>query len=162
MDTKQLQQRAVGSGVAVNDKTNNTVTAAQSTVPPIGWRLGDIGTDKISIVEDDDAELEDLLNEDEGLLQMEEVDGMLVVSGDIDLHQASEFRKRAESYITTAIRPRLDLSRVPFLDSAGLAALLALSRAAKEQNKSIRLIATGSPRRVLKITGIDRVLVLED
>ena len=54
------------------------------------------------------------------------------------------------------------LSGVLFLDSAGLATLLALSKIARTENKDLRLVATGSPRRVLRITGIDRVLTLED
>jgi anti-anti-sigma factor len=99
---------------------------------------------------------------DEDTLLMVEEEGTLVVSGDIDLHQVAEFRETAMSYIQRTAQPRFDLSRVAFLDSAGLATLLALSRQAKEQEKALRLIVTGGPRRVLKITGIDRMLVIED
>ena len=100
--------------------------------------------------------------EDDSQLVMEEHGDTLSVAGDVDLHQAHEFRARAEAFIRSHEQPRLDLSQVPFLDSAGLATLLALSRQAKTDGKLLRLVVTGSPRRVLKITGIDRVLVLED
>jgi anti-sigma B factor antagonist len=86
----------------------------------------------------------------------------LVVSGDIDLYQAPAFRSAAEAHIAAIAQPRFDLSGVPFLDSAGLATLLYLSRQAGEQEKTLRMVVTGGPRRVLKITGIDRVLMLED
>jgi len=126
--------------------------AALAVARHLNWRLGDTkGEDTLSPALDDD-----------GALYMEQQGDTLVVIGDIDLHQAPEFRERAETYIEEIAQPRLDLSRVPFLDSAGLATLLALSRFAKARNKALRLIVTGSPRRVLKITGIDRVLMLED
>jgi anti-anti-sigma factor len=156
MDTKRLQ-RVVGSGATVDNNMKDRSSAAETVARHIDWRLGSSRMDENSTLEDDSADLDE-----EGLLQITEVDGTLVVSGDLDLHQAAEFRKEAERHINASSSPRLDLSRVPFLDSAGLATLLALSRLAKEQNKSVRVIATGSPRRVLKITGIDRVLLLED
>ncbi len=86
----------------------------------------------------------------------------LVVRGDIDLYQAGRFRQQAEVHVRNTQQPRLDLTGVPFLDSAGLAALLALSRLAQDTGKTLRVAITGSPRRVLRITGIDRMLVLED
>lgn len=95
-------------------------------------------------------------------LVMESRGDTLLVHGDVDLHQAAAFRRGAEAHIHRAAQPRLDLSGVPFLDSAGLAALIALARLAQGEGKSLRLVVTGSPRRVLKITGIDRMLLLED
>jgi anti-sigma B factor antagonist len=139
----------------------NQSAAAETAARRLDWRVGNVRMDKNSTSGDDGSDMESLLD-DEGLLQIEEINGTLVVSGDLDLHQAPEFRKEAERHINAHASPRLDLSRVPFLDSAGLATLLALSRSARDQNKSIRVIAAGSPRRVLKITGIDRVLLLED
>lgn len=91
------------------------------------------------------------------------VDGdTLYLSGDIDLHQAQKFRALGEAHIGQTATPRLDMSRVPYLDSAGLATLLSLSRISKAQSKRLRIVATGSPRRVLRITGLDQVLACED
>ena len=95
-------------------------------------------------------------------LTMEAEGDVLSVQGDIDLHVAPVFRQRALEHIRAADRPQLDLNRVPFLDSAGLAVLLSLSREAKSVGKELRLKACGSPRRVLRITGIDRMLQLEE
>lgn len=86
----------------------------------------------------------------------------LTAAGDIDLYHATDFRHRAEKHIEEVEHPRLDLLRVPFIDSAGLAALLSLSRAAKARGKALRIAVSGSPRRVLRITGIDRLLEIEE
>jgi len=129
------------------DRENPAPTIARE----LNWRLGDSKGEASTSV----------LNED-GLLTIEVRGDTLAAAGDIDLYRAPEFRERAEAFIRTVPQPRLDLSLVPFLDSAGLATLLALSRIAKSESKTLRLVVTGSPRRVLKITGIDRVLVLED
>ena len=161
MDTKRLQQRVVGSVATVDTEMKDRFTTAEDVARHMDWRLGDARMNEDPMTDGEPSEINDL-TEDEGLLHMEESNGTLFVSGDIDLHQAPEFRKRAEMFINTTPNPRVDITRVAFLDSAGLATLLALSRHAKEQNKSVRLIAAGSPRRVLKITGIDRVLVIED
>jgi len=129
------------------DRDNSAPTIARE----LNWRLGN---------PKDEANAS-ILSED-GLLSINVRGDTLAAAGDIDLYRAPEFRERAEAFIRTVQQPRLDLSQVPFLDSAGLATLLALSRIAKSESKTLRLVVTGSPRRVLKITGIDRVLVLED
>ena len=160
-DAKQTQPRIAATKVAAKNNRSDASTAAENINRRVGWRLSNTRMDVDLTPNNGETDINSPLD-DEGLLQIEEIDGTLVVSGDLDLHQTPEFRERAEAYIKTTERPRLDLSHVPFLDSAGLAALLALSRIAKAQNKSIRMIAVGSPHRVLRITGIDRVLVLED
>ncbi len=92
-----------------------------------------------------------------------EVEGdTLRVRGDIDLYHAERFRQQAEAHLRSVPQPLLDLTQVAFLDSAGLAALLALSREAKAQGKMLRVAIAGSPRRVLRITGIDRILTLDE
>jgi len=103
--------------------------------------------------EDNDMEAELILQAD---------GDTLTAAGDIDLYHATDFRHRAEKHIDDVEQPRLDLLRVPFIDSAGLAALLALSRAAKARGKALRIAVGGSPRRVLRITGIDRLLEIEE
>ncbi|MES2465115.1 MAG: STAS domain-containing protein [Armatimonadota bacterium] len=161
MDTKQFEQRVVASGATVEDRKNEGASAAESVARRMDWRLGNVRMDENSTSGENNSDLDSLLD-DEGLLQITETNGTLVVSGDLDLHQAPEFRRVAEMHIDSHASPRLDLTQVPFLDSAGLATLLALSRIAREQNKSLRVLVTGSPRRVLRITGIDRVLLMED
>jgi len=95
-------------------------------------------------------------------LSMAEIDGTLVVHGDLDLYEATQFRAEAEDYVRRTDEPRFDMRDVPFLDSAGLATLLYLSRQASAHHKTLRVLIGGGPRRVLKITGIDRLIVVDD
>lgn len=86
----------------------------------------------------------------------------LLVRGDIDLYVASEFRQAGEKHVEATTDPVIDLLGVPFLDSAGLAALLSIARMARSMDRPLRVKAIGNPRRVLRITGIDRMVKVED
>ena len=99
---------------------------------------------------------------DDGTLILHTTGDTMIAEGDIDLYQAPAFRTAAQNHVEQTAEPRFDLRGVSFLDSAGLAVLLLLARQAKEQQKVLRVLAVGSPRRVLKITGIDRVLHVEE
>ncbi len=98
---------------------------------------------------------------DDGSLHLHTEGDTLFAEGDIDLFQAPKFREAAQAHLAHHEMPIIDLRNVDFLDSAGLAVLLVLAREAKEQHKLLRVSASGSPRRVLRITGIDRVLHVE-
>ncbi|MBC8139205.1 MAG: STAS domain-containing protein [Fibrella sp.] len=86
----------------------------------------------------------------------------LMVSGDIDLYVAADFRHAGEKHVLEHDNPVIDLLSVPFLDSAGLAALLSITRVARTHERLLRVRATGNPRRVLRITGVDRMVKVED
>lgn len=96
-----------------------------------------------------------------GVLQMHTEGDTLYVAGDVDLYQAASFREVAERHLRDTNEPCIDLRQVDFLDSAGLATLLALSRLARKEEKTLRVIAVGNPRRVLRITGLDSILSVE-
>lgn len=100
-------------------------------------------------------------NETDELI-MEIEDDVLRVSGDIDLYVASKFQEQGMAHVRAAASPRLDMTGVLFLDSAGLAALVSLAREAQAAGKTLRLRVTGSPRRVLRITGIDQMITVEE
>lgn len=86
----------------------------------------------------------------------------LLVGGDIDLYVAADFRQFGEKHVLEYTNPVIDLFGVPFLDSAGLAALLSIARIARTNGRSLTVRATGNPRRVLRITGVDRMVTVED
>lgn len=88
--------------------------------------------------------------------------GALSVEGEIDLNEAGTFQEIAGEYIGKTKEPRLDLSGVEFIDSAGLAALLGLVRQAQREGKTLRAQVGGNPKRVLQITGIDKLLMVEE
>ena len=55
----------------------------------------------------------------------------------------------------------VDMSRTRFCDSAGLNALVAADRRARAEGGEVRLVVTGEPvLRVVKLTGVDRVLAV--
>ncbi len=96
-----------------------------------------------------------------GALRMHTDGDTLFVAGDVDLYQAASFREVAERHLRGTPEPRIDLRQVDFLDSAGLATLLSLSRLARKEEKMLRIVAIGNPRRVLRITGLDSILSVE-
>jgi anti-anti-sigma factor len=95
-------------------------------------------------------------------LTMEVEGDLLRVRGDVDLYVAPVFQERALQHVRTSAAPRIDMTEVPFLDSAGLASLVTLFREAQSANKMLRLTVGGSPRRVLRITGIDRMMNIDE
>ncbi|MBC7806304.1 MAG: STAS domain-containing protein [Akkermansiaceae bacterium] len=102
------------------------------------------------------------LHLDSQALTIEAQGDTLFVGGDIDLYVASDFRQAGEKHVVANANPLIDLLAVPFLDSAGLAALLSIVRIARVHEHPLRVKAVGNPRRVLRITGIDRMLAVED
>jgi len=85
----------------------------------------------------------------------------LYISGDIDLYGAPTFRHVGAEHVRQSPTPTIDLRGVEFLDSAGLAALLYIAKVARSCEHPLRVMAAGNPRRVLRITGIDRMLAME-
>ncbi len=89
-----------------------------------------------------------------------EDDGYNVVRpfGDIDAYSVGTFR---EALGTVAESPRvlIDLSEVPFMDSAGLGALIGGIRRNRDNEGSI-VVACGKPAltRLLHTTGFDRIV----
>ncbi len=92
-----------------------------------------------------------------------ETDGSLTVylEGDIDHHSAQTIRSRIDTRLFLA-RPRelvLDLSRVSFMDSAGLGLILGRFTKASELGVAFRLI---NPNRhilkILDLAGMERLV----
>ena len=102
------------------------------------------------------------LGNDEPTLTMELGSDTLFANGDIDLYVATQFRLAGETHVRNNMAPVIDLTGVPFLDSAGLAALLSIEKAARALDRTVRIVATGNPRRVLRITGVERILTVTD
>ncbi|MGH9067163.1 MAG: STAS domain-containing protein [Acidimicrobiales bacterium] len=97
-------------------------------------------------------------------IALEAVDGHLVCQphGDLDAANAAQMR----AAFTTLARPApvvIDLSGVPFLDSAGLGALVGGIRRIREAGGTVT-VSTGraSIARVLRTVGFDRVVSLVD
>jgi anti-sigma B factor antagonist len=86
------------------------------------------------------------------------------VAGELDLYTAPSFRETVLEAADGADPPRVivDFQRLGFIDSSGLGAIVACLKHLRERGGELRLVAPeGSGlRRLLDLTGLDRVLTL--
>ena len=82
--------------------------------------------------------------------------------GELDAFTVSQFREALAELATT---PRLviDLSEVPFIDSAGLGALIGGIRRTREQGGDVTVACNRATLiRLLRTTGFDRIVTVAD
>lgn len=86
---------------------------------------------------------------------------LLAVSGDVDLATAPELVAAAEELSASGEGPiRLDLSRVSFLDSTGISALLEIRRTAAEAGRDVVVVERSAVvDRVFAVAGITDLFV---
>jgi anti-sigma B factor antagonist len=97
-------------------------------------------------------------------IKTEQADGYVICRpiGELDAFTVSQFR---EALATLASQPRLiiDMSAVPFVDSAGLGALIGGIRRARELGGDVAVVCNRAPlTRLLKTTGFDRIVTVAD
>lgn len=82
--------------------------------------------------------------------------------GELDAYTVGQFREALTGLSTTA-RVVIDLSAVPFMDSAGLGALIGGIRRTRENNGEVS-VACSRPTltRLLHTTGFDRIVPVVD
>jgi anti-sigma B factor antagonist len=86
-------------------------------------------------------------------------DYVVTPDGELDLFTSAELTRALREYERQAPRLVLDLSKLRFLDSAGLALLIAQHRRAQQDGTEFAIAnACGDVRRVLAVSGVDRVL----
>ncbi|MEO8424318.1 MAG: STAS domain-containing protein [Actinomycetota bacterium] len=85
---------------------------------------------------------------------------ILSVAGELDMHTSPALQERLEALsVGDSPRVAVDLSAVPFMDSSSLGMLVANLKRLQERGGELALVGvTGSPQKVLSITGIDRVI----
>lgn len=84
----------------------------------------------------------------------------LTVAGDLDCAAATRFREDVAGLIGHRA-VAIDLSQVPFIDSAGLGALIGAVRRIREAGGVVAVCAArSSVARVLTMTGFDRIAKL--
>jgi anti-sigma B factor antagonist len=86
-------------------------------------------------------------------------DCVVTPDGELDLFTAAELTMALREHERGARRLVVDLSKLRFVDSAGLALLIAQHRRAKNDGTKFAIAnATGDVRRVLALSGLDRIL----
>jgi anti-anti-sigma factor len=88
---------------------------------------------------------------------------VLTVRGEVDVANSGHLRALGEDAIGDAVRViRIDLSEVSFIDSTGLAALVAIRNAAAGAGRRLVLDRpTARVRRVLQLTTLDAVFEVD-
>jgi anti-sigma B factor antagonist len=77
------------------------------------------------------------------------------VNGDLDMSNVGQLEKEIAAAIGECTGIIIDLTEVPFIDSAGISALLKGRRMADEQGRRYRVTgAGGMVRQVLDMTGV--------
>jgi anti-anti-sigma factor len=93
------------------------------------------------------------------------VDGpaVLRVSGEIDLQVADELRDAGLAAVADEAGLAIDLSEVSFIDSSGLAALIAINNALRTPGQRLILLSPSrSVRRILELTGLNPAFTVVD
>jgi anti-anti-sigma factor len=97
-----------------------------------------------------------------GCNQWELGDGLtrLLLSGDLDVASVERFQERTRRLLASGCEMmEVDLSRVEFMDSAGLASLVGLYRDCQEAGCDILFCDdTGRQEQLLTLSGLDRRL----
>jgi anti-sigma B factor antagonist len=86
---------------------------------------------------------------------------ILTVGGEVDLATAPQLHAKLIDLLEVGEAGSIlvDLSPVAFMDSTGLAVLLAADRRAQAGGRTIRLVCPAGPvRRVFRLTGAEKVL----
>ena len=81
------------------------------------------------------------------------------VAGELDLHTSPALRDHVLALIEDGTGfLALDMSKVDFMDSSSLGALVSCLKRLRERDGRLVLVGvTGSPKKVLGLTGLDRV-----
>jgi anti-anti-sigma factor len=84
------------------------------------------------------------------------------VAGELDLHTSPQLRDHVLAMLgPTPVRMALDLSEVDFLDSSSLGILVTCLKRIREGDGEMVLVGvSGSPMKVLTLTGLDKVFEL--
>jgi anti-sigma B factor antagonist len=82
----------------------------------------------------------------------------LEVLGELDLANARTLSKAVEQAEASGGSVRIDLSELEFIDSTGIALLVAIHRRLGDDRLSLQPSRTGAVRRVLELTGLDAEL----
>ena len=83
----------------------------------------------------------------------------------IDAYTAPQLRAELDQQLSDGcINFVIDLSRVPFLDSAGMAALVSLLKRARQAGGDVKLVwpLEVGAQRILRLTKFDRVFDISD
>ena len=89
---------------------------------------------------------------------------VVAVAGEVDIRSAPELREQLEALAADGVSAiELDLRAVMFLDSTALSVMVGAHKRLARDGGALEVVgATGGVRRVLEVTGLDRVFRVRD
>lgn len=94
------------------------------------------------------------------LLVIETDSSTVIASGEIDAHTAPALAAAIDAALPT---PRVDLSRIRFLDSSGLRVLIEAHQRCLDAGSTLTIVAPSEPvRRLFEISEVDDYLIVVD
>jgi anti-sigma B factor antagonist len=95
--------------------------------------------------------------------QVDSTSYRIALSGEFDMHTSPEFKHDLHTCIEHgADEVIIDLSAASFIDSTFLGIVLGGRKRLRERGGEIRLVCPDSLRRIFEVTGLDRVLTIEE
>jgi anti-sigma B factor antagonist len=80
---------------------------------------------------------------------------VVYLDGEIDLATGDDFATQLRSALTTGSRRLVvDMTKVSFLGSAGLAALMSISKQAAQQGTELHLVCSPATKRTIELIGL--------
>jgi anti-sigma B factor antagonist len=87
---------------------------------------------------------------------------VVVISGELDLHESERLSERLSTLLTDAATVELDAQGITFIDSAGLRALLIAWQTARERGAEFRVTAVSKQMAwMLEVAGVPDLLPSE-
>ena len=89
---------------------------------------------------------------------------IITITGDIDAYHSAKLKEEMSNYIKTDESSIiLDLSNVPYIDSAGLGTLVSILRETRNIKKSLKLIGLRpNIKRIFEMTRLDKIFAIFD
>jgi anti-sigma B factor antagonist len=83
---------------------------------------------------------------------------VIALEGEVDIYIATEFKRvLLDSLVEGHVRIVIDTTKVGFMDSSALSALISGERRLREKGFSLHVVGQSEVVRLLSITGLDRV-----
>ncbi|MFC7686624.1 STAS domain-containing protein [Ureibacillus sp. GCM10028918] len=97
-------------------------------------------------------------------IQFYEIENLLIgfIKGEIDIHTAPMLKDEFESIVLSeGMIIELDLSKVIYMDSSGLAVIVALYKRVIKEKVDLKLVLSERITRMFKITGLSEFMDIE-
>jgi anti-anti-sigma factor len=83
--------------------------------------------------------------------------------GELDLHRHAELRAELLDAVSSDVPVVVDMARVTFMDSSAIGLIVGTAKRCREAGGDLRVVnAGGQPLRVMRLTGLDQLVSVEE